>query len=95
MADEEFEWDEDKARANWAKHRVDFEFVKKVFTDVNAIEDLDIDSDPDEERVILTGMADGRLLVVVYTRRGDRIRIISARGATRHEQDEYYRANAP
>ena len=47
-----------------------------------------------EERIILLGMSSGRILNVVYTNRGERIRIVSARKATKHEQDDYYRENA-
>jgi len=49
-------------------------------------------SDPAEVRHELTGVASGVLLTVVYTERGERIRIISARKATRHEQTDYYRS---
>jgi uncharacterized DUF497 family protein len=48
-----------------------------------------------EERCILLGMTNGQVLAVVYTERGGHIRIISAQRATRHEQDYYYRQNAP
>lgn len=95
MQSGDFEWDDAKARSNRVKHGVDFEVAKKAFFDVNAIEEIDISADLDEERSILTGIADGRILVVAYTGREGRFRIISARGATKHEQDEYYRANAP
>jgi len=46
-----------------------------------------------EERVILLGMSGGQILSVVYTERGERLRIISARRATKHEKDNYYRQN--
>jgi hypothetical protein len=48
-----------------------------------------------EERWSLLGMCEGVILHVTYTERGERIRIISARRAERHEQDNYYRQNAP
>jgi len=48
-----------------------------------------------EERWNLLGMCEGVILHVTYTERGERIRIISARRAERHEQDRYYRQNAP
>jgi uncharacterized protein len=53
---------------------------------------IDTGGDPGEVRYVLTGMANGILLTVVYTERGERTRIISARKATRHEQREYYRS---
>ena len=65
-----------------------------VFGDANAIEEYDARAARAEERWLLIGMAEERILVVVYTMRENRIRIISARRATRHEQDVYYRANA-
>jgi hypothetical protein len=49
---------------------------------------------PGEGRVNLLGMCEGILFHVTYTERGDRIRIISARRAEKHEQDHYYRENS-
>jgi uncharacterized DUF497 family protein len=61
-----------------------------VFDDPNAITFADDESEPDERRFVTLGMgATGRLLVVVYTWRGENIRIISARTATPHERDQY------
>lgn len=54
---------------------------------------MDDREDYGEERFILIGMAEGMLLFVVYTERGDRTRLISARQATRHEQDDYFQQN--
>ena len=51
-----------------------------------------IENQPGEIRHIIAGMVNGILLTVVYTERGDRIRIISARKATKREQEEYYRS---
>ena len=84
-----FEWDEDKAQSNLVKHGVGFEAACFVFDDVFASDSLDIHAG--ETRYILTGLAGGILLTVVYTERSDRIRIISARKATRYEENEYYR----
>jgi uncharacterized DUF497 family protein len=56
---------------------------------------IDDREDYGEERVVLLGMTDGSVLVVVYTERGSRIRIISARRADRYEQEIYFRENAP
>jgi uncharacterized protein len=47
-----------------------------------------------EERFSIVGMAGGVLLFVAYTVRGDRLRLISARRATKHEQEDYFRQNA-
>jgi uncharacterized DUF497 family protein len=87
----EFEWDDQKARANARKHGVTFERAKLAFTDPFAVAALDDREDYGEERFILIGMAEGSLLFVAYTERGDRKRIISARRATRHEQEIYER----
>jgi len=58
--------------------------------------ELDDSRDYGEDHLILFGRAaDGKILIVVYTKREDRIRIISARGATKHEQDDCTRANSP
>jgi hypothetical protein len=84
-----FDWDPKKAKANYAKHRISFETATKVFSDKNACELAD--DDDDEERYILIGMAEGRVLFVVYTERGGRTRIISARKATRSEEEAYFR----
>lgn len=84
----EFEWDELKARANLSKHRVDFADAANVFEDNRAI--TIADDDFGEERFVMIGAdALARLLVVVYSIRGERIRIISARHATRRERADY------
>lgn len=89
----EFEWDEEKAVENLRKHGVSFELATLAFRDPLAVEWIDEREDYGEERTILLGMADGTILVVVYTERGERLRLISARRATRHEQDFYHREN--
>jgi len=83
-----FEWDHNKATINLDKHGVDFADAATVFDDPNAVT-ID-DPDHNEVRFVTIGMdAYGRILVVVYTWRGDVIRIISARKATKHEQKQY------
>lgn len=83
-----FEWDQNKAASNLNKHGIDFADAVTVFDDCNAI--MINDPDHDEERFIAIGMdAYGRILVVVYTWRGDDIRLISARKATKHERKQY------
>ncbi len=84
----EFEWDERKGWANLRKHGVDFADAATVFQDNRAV--TVPDDDPDEERDVTIGMdALGRVLVVAYTMRGERIRIFSARRATKRERAEY------
>ena len=90
----EFEWSNDKAAANWRAHGVAFHEAVKIFRDLFAVERLDTREDYGEQRINLIVLCDGILLNVTYTERGDRIRIISARRAERHEQDDYYRENS-
>ena len=85
-----FEWDSHKAEANLRKHGVSFEEAQTVFTDPLSITLPDPDHSEDEERFIDIGMSDNRrVLVVVYTERGQRIRLISARQATAAERKQY------
>ncbi len=69
-----------------------FEAARYVFDDVFACDLCDLDSDPTEIRYLITGIVNGVVLTVAYTERDSRIRIISARKATTHEQKEYYRS---
>jgi uncharacterized DUF497 family protein len=86
-----FEWDDAKARSNLLKHGVDFLDAIEAVLDPNRLEDVDNTSDYGEERLTVIGMAHGRVLFVVTTLRDEDVcRIISARKATRHEQDRYY-----
>lgn len=82
------EWDSSKARANREKHGIGFSDAVSALEDEYA---LTIEDDyPQERRFITLGQdAIGRLLVVVYTYRGEIIRIISARRATARERKEY------
>lgn len=89
----DFEWDEEKARANLRKHGVSFECAVKGFKDPLGVEWADEREAYGELRTILLAMADGVIFVVAFAERNDRIRIISVRRATRHEQDHYYREN--
>ena len=85
----DFEWDPKKADVNLTKHGVDFADAVAVFTDDRAITIQEISSE-DEERWVTIGLdALGMLIDVVYTWRGDRIRIISAWKASKTEQEQY------
>ena len=88
----EFEWDDAKAESNLRKHGVDFADAVRVFDDAFADCRFDIDTAYGEQRMIVFGVAGGVLLTVVYAERGERIRLISARKATKHEQREYHRS---
>jgi uncharacterized DUF497 family protein len=90
----EFEWDRAKARNNFSKHGIRFDLAAKVFEDPFAIEFLDDRRHHAEARFVIFGMADGQLLYVAYTERESRIRIISARRATKYEQKQYFQENS-
>ena len=90
MIDDEFEWDDAKARQNYAKHGVTFETAREVLREPFLYDWPDERHDYDEERYAAVGMAKGRLYYVAFTVRNERIRIISARGAEPHEQRQYH-----
>jgi uncharacterized protein len=90
----EFERDKSKAKANFRRHGVSFDFAKTAFSDPFAIERLDDREEHGEERFVIIGVAEKALLFVAYTEREERIRIISARRATQNEQDDYFQQNA-
>jgi uncharacterized protein len=83
-----YQWDRKKAKANLRKHGVDFAEAATVFTDDLAL--TTADDYPDEERFVSIGRNElGRVLVVVYSWRGEHIRIISARRANSRERRKY------
>jgi uncharacterized DUF497 family protein len=85
-----FEWDRKKDSTNWLRHGVGFTEAVTAFGDPLSITIPDPDHASEEERFILVGMSSKRnLLVVVHTVTGERIRLISARSATRHERRKY------
>lgn len=82
-----FDWDTGKADSNMAKHAVSFEEAETVFLDPLSMFVPDPDHSVGESRMIGIGLSGkGRVLVVSYTERESRIRIISARKATRRER---------
>ena len=86
----EFEWDGNKAASNLSKHGVSFDEARTVFDDTFYIDFYDPDHSYDEQRYIIVGQSvQSRLLVVSYTERGNVIRLISARRATRKERETY------
>lgn len=93
MIEDEFEWDDEKAASNAEKHGVTFEEARSVFRDPFAIELLDDREDYGEDRYILIGMSANNVLVVVYTERRERNRIISARRAELNERRFYNEQN--
>ena len=86
----EFEWDPDKAAANVEKHGVEFSEAMTVFGDPLELTIADPDHSEGEVRFLSIGVsAAGRLLVVAYTEREGRTRIINAREPTRTERKQY------
>jgi uncharacterized protein len=83
-------WDEEKADLNLQKHGVSFDEAQTVFADPLAITISDPEHSRDEDRFITIGQSNKRLiLLVVYTDRRKRIRLISARKASRAERKQY------
>jgi uncharacterized DUF497 family protein len=86
----EFEWDEKKAEENLEKHDIGFDEAKTVFNDSLSITIYDPDHSINEHRYIDIGLSSkDRLIVVSYSERGQKIRIISCRKATKKEQRAY------
>lgn len=85
-----FQWDDEKDERNRRKHGVDFDEAATTFYDPLALVQLDEAHSQDEERYVLLARSErGRLLVTVFTERGEDIRIISSRRATRREVRDY------
>lgn len=90
----EFEWNPEKATRNLEKHGVSFEEAQTVFDDDLFIVFADPDHSEEENRHLIMGQSkQGRLLVVSYTERSRRVRLISARKATRQERKAYEEEN--
>lgn len=85
-----FEWNSNKAETNYEKHNVSFEEAATVFDDSLSVTFPDPDHSIGESRYVIIGLSRfGQLLVVAHTDREERIRIISARKATRQERKFY------
>lgn len=87
-----FEWDDEKEQINIKKHGLDFEMAARVFDDPDRLEIYDELHSEQEDRYITIGMIGDvtYIVMVVYTERGEAIRIISARAATNRERRMYY-----
>ena len=86
----EFEADPAKAAQNFKKHKVSFEEAASVFGDSMAYTFVDPDHSIGEARWLTFGMSRmGRVLAVIYTERRGKVRLISARIATKHERNVY------
>jgi len=86
----EFEWDQQKREANLKKHGIDFIRAIQIFKG-DTVHTYDDRRDYGEERYIAIGAAKGTIVTVVYTWRGETIRIISARKAGKGEKEKYYK----
>jgi uncharacterized protein len=85
-----FEWDENKAAINFAKHGVSFKEAETVFADPLYVDFYDPHHSDNEERYLIVGKSNqGRLLIISYTERRGSIRIISTREVTRAEREAY------
>ena len=89
LGEYKFVWDSEKAKINVKKHGIYFEDAVLVFFDENFIDDYDELHSDNEDRIKVIGRVD-KILTVIYTERGDRNRIISARTATKDEVNRYY-----
>ena len=83
------EWDDNKNKINYKKHGIYFEDAAWIFLDENRYDDYDELHSDYEDRIKTVGRV-GKILAVVYTERGEKYRIISARYATKKEIDDYY-----
>lgn len=83
------EWDDEKNRKNFKKHGIYFEDAARIFLDDDYIDDFDEFHSDDEERIKIIGRVRD-ILTVIYTERGEKYRLISARKATKKEEDLYY-----
>ncbi|MCM1333478.1 MAG: BrnT family toxin [Bacteroides sp.] len=88
----QFEWDDEKNKENIRKHKLSFSTAKFVFNDENRVEIFDEGHSTDEERYLTIGLIEQVPIVatVIYTERGQKIRLISARKATAEERKMYY-----
>ncbi len=85
-----FEWDENKAAANLARHDVSFEEAATVFGDPLSDTYDDPDHSAEERRFVIIGMSEkGKMLIVAHTDNGEVVRLISAREPTRGEREFY------
>lgn len=86
-----FEWNSTKSDVNKKKHGVSFDEAIEVFADPNAVEVYDENHSEEEDRYKVIGMLQNRVIVIslIFTERGETIRIISARKADKEEKDVY------
>jgi len=83
-----FVWDERKRHSNVVKHGIDFQDAIEVFSDPDALS-IKSRAEHEEDRHLIVGRCKGRVIAVIFTWRGDTIRVISARIARREERQRY------
>jgi uncharacterized protein len=89
-----FEWDENKAKANFKKHKVSFEEAKTIFDDPLLLTYPDFEHSNGEQRQLSIGLpVQGRVPIVIQTDRSKNIRLISGRKATANERKIYEQGN--
>lgn len=84
-----FEWDEAKRQTNIAKHGIDFVDLPPLFDGLTVLE-VDDRYDYGETRFLTLGMLNGIVFLIVHTETDDTIRIISARKASKYEEEYYF-----
>jgi len=89
MQSDEFEWDDAKAEANLRKHKISFRAASRVFDDPLVLIEQELSDDYGEDRFVAVGRVEGLLITVVFTERGEGVRIISARKANNDERRAY------
>lgn len=82
------EWDDKKNKDNKKKHKISFEIAAEIFLDENRYEEYDELHSDKEDRIKTVGIVEN-VLTVIYTERGEKIRLISARKATKSEREKY------
>lgn len=86
----EIEYDEQKNQKNIQKHGISFQTAAYALSDPDALIEYDEVHSVEENRFYFLGQIDGRVIFLVYTMRGNAVRIISARPATKREVKRYY-----
>ena len=89
LGEYKFEWDSEKAEINLKKHKIAFEDAARVFLDDYRFDDYDEIHSDDEDRIKTVGFV-RNVLAVIYTERRENYRIISARRATKREEENYF-----
>ena len=93
MEDDAFEWSDWKEARNKREHKIGFRLATRAFDDPMVLILPDDSEDYDEDRFVAIGLIEERIVTVVFTERGDRIRIISAWKSSNHERRTYHQGS--